>query len=55
MLFRSGLKDGTIDAIATDHAPHCQTDKEVTMQDAAVGFSVLETAFASLMGLVHKG
>ena len=50
-----GLKDGTIDAIATDHAPHCQTDKEVTMQDAAVGFSVLETAFASLMDLVHKG
>jgi len=51
----TGLKDGTIDAIATDHAPHCQTDKEVTMQDAAVGFSVLETAFASLMHLVHKG
>lgn len=48
-----GLKDGTIDAIATDHAPHCQTDKEVTMQEAAVGFSVLETAFASLMSLVH--
>ena len=50
-----GLEDGTIDAIATDHAPHCETDKEVTMQDAAVGFTVLETAFASLMSLVDAG
>jgi dihydroorotase len=31
----AGLKDGTIDAVATDHAPHTSTDKECTMQEAA--------------------
>ena len=50
-----GLRDGTIDAIATDHAPHTFGDKAVPFDEAAVGISVLETAFASLMGLVHAG
>ncbi|MCH9009432.1 MAG: dihydroorotase [Chloroflexi bacterium] len=50
-----GLKDGTIDAIATDHAPHNRVDKLCTFQEAAFGISVLETALGSLMGLVHAG
>jgi dihydroorotase len=49
------LRDGTIDAIATDHAPHTFGDKAVPFDEAAVGISVLETAFGSLMGLVHAG
>ena len=50
-----GLKQGIIDVIATDHAPHCYTDKEVTYDDASMGISVLETALGSLAGLVHQG
>jgi dihydroorotase len=49
------LRDGVIDAIATDHAPHTFGDKAVTFDEATVGISVLETAFGSLMGLVHAG
>jgi len=48
-----GLKDGTIDAIATDHAPHTLVDKMCEFGLAAFGISGLETAFASLMSLVH--
>lgn len=51
----AGLIDGTIDAIATDHAPHTFGDKAVPFDEAAVGISVLETAFASAMSLVHSG
>ena len=50
-----GLRDGTIDAIATDHAPHNRVDKLCTFQEAAFGISVFETALGSLMGLVHAG
>ncbi len=39
-----GLMDGTIDAIATDHAPHHRDDKEVEYSMAAFGISGLETA-----------
>jgi len=39
-----GLADGTIDAIATDHAPHHRDDKEVEYKLAAFGISGLETA-----------
>ncbi len=39
-----GLKDGTIDAIATDHAPHRRDEKEVEFNQAAFGISGLETA-----------
>ncbi|MCH8974419.1 MAG: dihydroorotase [Chloroflexi bacterium] len=49
------LADGTVDAIATDHAPHTFADKAVPFEEAAVGLSVLETALGSLMGLVHGG
>ncbi|HEX7059018.1 MAG TPA: dihydroorotase [Solirubrobacterales bacterium] len=43
-----GLKDGTIDCIATDHAPHATEDKEVPFEQAAMGVTGLETAFAAL-------
>lgn len=41
-----GLNDGTIDAIATDHAPHTKDDKKVPYNQAAFGISALETAFS---------
>ncbi|ERM90980.1 dihydroorotase [Caldanaerobacter subterraneus] len=41
-----GLKDGTIDAIATDHAPHTRDDKKVPYDMAPFGISGLETAFS---------
>jgi dihydroorotase len=43
-----GLRDGTIDCIATDHAPHASEDKEVPFEGAAIGVTGLETAFAAL-------
>ena len=51
----AGLVDGTIDCIATDHAPHDVASKEVTFEDAAFGISVLETALGSVMQLSHGG
>ncbi len=50
-----GLLDGTIDAVATDHAPHTFGDKATPFDEAAVGISTLETAFGSLMSLVQSG
>ena len=50
-----GLKDGTIDAIATDHAPHTSMDKMCDFGLAVFGISGLETALACLMNLVHDG
>jgi dihydroorotase len=43
-----GLRDGTIDCIATDHAPHAVEEKEVPFEEAAWGVTGLETAFAAL-------
>jgi dihydroorotase len=51
----AGLKDGTIDAIATDHAPHTALEKLCEFAYAPFGISILETAFGMLMGLVHVG
>ena len=51
----AGLREGVIDIIATDHAPHSRADKLCTFQDAAFGISGLETAFGLLMALVHRG
>jgi len=48
-----GLRDGTIDAIATDHAPHADIDKMCDFNQAAFGISGLETALGSCMKLVH--
>lgn len=43
-----GLRDGTIECIATDHAPHQPEEKEVPFEQAATGVTGLETAFAAL-------
>jgi dihydroorotase len=43
-----GLRDGTIDCIATDHAPHANEEKEVPFESAAMGVTGLETAFAAV-------
>lgn len=50
----SALSDGTIDCIGTDHAPHSIDDKINSFEEASFGISGLETAFGSLMSLVHK-
>ena len=42
------LRDGTIDCVATDHAPHSSDEKEVPFEQAAMGVTGLETAFAVL-------
>ena len=49
------LRDGVIDAIATDHAPHAVSDKEIEFDLAAAGISGLETALGLSMSLVHDG
>jgi len=50
-----GLKEGVIDVVATDHAPHTAEDKMCEFAQAAFGISGLETALGSLMELVHQG
>lgn len=49
-----GLKDGTIDAIATDHAPHDQDSKRLPLAEAAFGIVGLETMLPLSLELVHK-
>jgi dihydroorotase len=44
----AGLRDGTIDCVATDHAPHAREEKEVPFEEAPMGTTGLETAFAAL-------
>ncbi len=51
----AALADGTIDAIATDHAPHTVVDKDVEFGLAANGISGLETAFAVVLAAVDAG
>jgi dihydroorotase len=43
-----GLRDGTLDCIATDHAPHARDEKEVPFEQAPMGTTGLETAFAAV-------
>lgn len=50
-----GLADGTVDAIATDHAPHASVKKEVEFDQAAFGISGLETALPLVLGGVSVG
>jgi dihydroorotase len=50
-----GLRDGTIDAVATDHAPHATTDKLCEFDRAAPGMIGLETAFGLVWRLVVEG
>ena len=51
-----GLLDGTIDCIATDHAPHARQEKDVPFEEAPFGVTGLETAFGALHTfLVREG
>ena len=50
-----GLKDGTIDAIAPDHAPHDQESKRLPMAHAANGIVGLETLLPLSLELYHRG
>jgi dihydroorotase len=52
---RAGLADGTIDVIATDHAPHASRDKKVEFGKAANGIIGLETAVSLGLKLVQEG
>ena len=49
-----GIKDGTIDIIATDHAPHTTLEKKRAYPDAPAGISGFETALGSLLWLVQS-
>jgi dihydroorotase len=52
----AGLRDGTIAAVATDHAPHARHEKDVPFEAAPFGVTGLETAFAALYtNLVQTG
>jgi dihydroorotase len=51
---REALADGTIDAIATDHAPHSSIEKDVEFEQAASGMIGLETALPLCLDLVAK-
>jgi dihydroorotase len=50
---KAGLADGTLDAIATDHAPHTQEDKEAPFDQAPPGVLGLETALAVALCELH--
>jgi dihydroorotase len=52
---REGLADGTLDAIATDHAPHSAVEKDLEFDQAANGIVGLETAFPVCLALVREG
>jgi dihydroorotase len=49
------LRDGTVDAIATDHAPHHADDKDLEFDQAPFGITGLETAIGLAFDLVHQG
>lgn len=56
MAIIEGLKDGTIDMIATDHAPHSREEKDKPITEAPSGITGLETALAlGITNLVDKG
>ncbi|MBN1663203.1 MAG: dihydroorotase [Deltaproteobacteria bacterium] len=52
---KEGLRDDTIDVIASDHAPHAATDKEVEFDLASSGMVGLETSLALSLSLVSDG
>ncbi|MZH47313.1 MAG: dihydroorotase, partial [Nitrospinae bacterium] len=54
-LIKEGLKDGTIDIIATDHAPHDLADKQVEFSNACFGIVGLETALPLTLKMVDEG
>jgi dihydroorotase len=52
---RRGLADGTLDAIATDHAPHSSLEKECEFEEASPGLIGLELVIPVLLSLVQEG
>ncbi|MBW2084704.1 MAG: dihydroorotase [Deltaproteobacteria bacterium] len=52
---RAGLADGTLDVVATDHAPHSELEKDVEFDQAAFGIVGLETALPLTLDLVRDG
>ncbi|MEE8494242.1 MAG: dihydroorotase [Nitrospirales bacterium] len=52
---KAGLRDGTIDAIATDHAPHALHEKQLEFAEAPFGIVGLETALPLTLALVEEG
>jgi dihydroorotase len=52
---KDGLRDGTIDVIATDHAPHAPQEKQQEFTEAPFGIVGLETALSLTLGLVEEG
>ncbi len=52
---KDGLRDGTIDVIATDHAPHATQEKQQDFTEAPFGIVGLETALPLTLGLVEEG
>ena len=52
---KEGMADGTIDCIATDHAPHSAVEKDIEFELAAPGMIGLETAVSLTLGLVREG
>lgn len=51
---KQGMRDGTVDAIATDHAPHAVSEKELDFEEAPFGIIGLETALALSLRLVDE-
>lgn len=52
---KEGLRDGTIDVIATDHAPHATQEKQQEFTEAPFGIVGLETALSLTLALVEEG
>ena len=52
---RAALADGTIDAVATDHAPHSREEKSRGLEGSAMGIVGLETAFPALYTVLVRG
>lgn len=55
LALREALADGTIDCIATDHAPHSPLEKDCELSEAAPGMIGLELCLPLMLGLVEKG
>jgi len=55
MAMIAGLMDGTVDCIATDHAPHALFEKEQEFERAPNGITGLETALGLALRVLHKG
>ena len=52
---KEALRDGTLDAVASDHAPHSSLEKELEFNAAAFGLIGLETSLGLTLKLVHEG